>query len=80
MDILSEIMLYVSDSLFNWWLLEHAKNNLEFFVPNHKGNTLYRAIEACFLDLGIGRVFFITIDDAIFNDTILTYVKKCIIG
>lgn len=53
---------------------------LNFLFQITKVIHFIKLLKHVFLDLGIGRVFFITIDDAIFNDTILTYVKKCIIG
>ncbi|TXG59748.1 hypothetical protein EZV62_014321 [Acer yangbiense] len=37
-------------------------------VPNHKGETIGKIIEACLLDWGIERVFTITVDNASAND------------
>ena len=63
----------------NGWNLQ--KRILNFCqVPNHKGDTLGRAIEACLLDWGIDRILCITVDNASSNDTALTYLKKCVNG
>ena len=63
----------------NGWNLQ--KRILNFCkVPNHKGDTLGRAIEACLLDWGIDRILCITVDNASSNDTAITYLKKCVNG
>ncbi|TXG57149.1 hypothetical protein EZV62_018462 [Acer yangbiense] len=45
-------------------------------VPNHKGETIGKIIEACLLDWGIERVFTITVDNASANDVAVKYVKR----
>ncbi|KAK3222513.1 hypothetical protein Dsin_009538 [Dipteronia sinensis] len=45
-------------------------------VPNHKGETIRKIIEACLIDWGIDRVLTITVDNASANDVAIKYVKR----
>ncbi|KAK0582640.1 hypothetical protein LWI29_028046 [Acer saccharum] len=56
---------------------ELHKRILNFYVvPNHKGETIGKIIEACLLGWGIKRVFMITIDNASANDVAIKYVRR----
>ncbi|KAK2633714.1 hypothetical protein Ddye_028506 [Dipteronia dyeriana] len=56
---------------------ELHKRILNFCVlPNHKGETIGKIIEACLLDWSIDRVFTITVDNASANDVAIKYVKN----
>ena len=43
-------------------------------IPNH-GETIGKVIESCLHEWGIGSVCTITIDNALANDTVISYLK-----
>ncbi|XP_054801465.1 zinc finger BED domain-containing protein RICESLEEPER 1-like [Prosopis cineraria] len=45
-------------------------------IENHRGDTIGKTIEKCLLEWGIEKVFTITMDNASFNDTALSYLKR----
>ncbi|KAL6276202.1 hypothetical protein ACE6H2_019803 [Prunus campanulata] len=57
------------------WVLH--KRILNFCViPNHKGDTIGRLVEACLNGWGIDKVFTISVDNASSNDGCISYMKK----
>ncbi|XP_054780792.1 zinc finger BED domain-containing protein DAYSLEEPER-like [Prosopis cineraria] len=67
--------LYLAHFIDNDWNLH--KRILSFYmVENHKGDTIGKTIERCLSDWGIQNVFTITMDNATFNDTALSYLKR----
>ena len=58
----------------DWKLHKRIINFLK--VPNHKGVTIGREIEACMLELGIDSIFTVTMDNATSNDGALDYLKR----
>ncbi|KAK3220223.1 hypothetical protein Dsin_014193 [Dipteronia sinensis] len=68
-------MVITSHFIDSGWELH--KRTLNFcVVPNHKGETIGKIIEACLIDWGIDRVLMITIDNASANDVAIKYVKR----
>ena len=58
----------------DWKLHKRIINFLK--VPNHKGVTIGREIEACMLEWGIDSIFTVTVDNATSNDGALDYLKR----
>ncbi|KAK9116769.1 hypothetical protein Sjap_015716 [Stephania japonica] len=57
------------------WKLQ--KKILNFFqIPNHKGDTIGKAMEKCLLEWGIERVFTVTVDNATSNDVAVSYLVR----
>ena len=57
-----------------WKLHKRIINSLK--VPNHKGVTIGREIEACMLEWGMDSIFTVTVDNATSNDGALYYLKR----
>ncbi|KAL3363169.1 hypothetical protein AABB24_012459 [Solanum stoloniferum] len=56
------------------WNLQ--KKILNFFhIPDHKGETIAKGIEACLLDWGIENLFTVTLDNATANSAAITHLK-----
>ncbi|XP_049400057.1 zinc finger BED domain-containing protein RICESLEEPER 1-like [Solanum stenotomum] len=56
------------------WKLQ--KKILNFFqTPDHKGETIAKAIESCLLDWGIENLLTVTLDNATANDAAITHLK-----
>ncbi|KAH0691482.1 hypothetical protein KY289_018840 [Solanum tuberosum] len=56
------------------WNLQ--KKILNFFhIPDHKGETIAKGIEACLLDWGIENLFTMTLDNATANSAAITHLK-----
>lgn len=45
-------------------------------IPNHKGETIGKAIEMCLKEWGIEKVFAITVDNASSNNVAISHIKK----
>lgn len=57
----------------NWKL---QKKILNFFqVPDYKGETIAKGIEAFLLDWGIEKPFIVTLDNASVNDAAIRHLK-----
>ena len=57
------------------WKLQ--KRILNFcIVPNHKGETIGKIIEQCLHGWGVDKVFTVTVDNAISNDSALTTLEE----
>lgn len=57
------------------WILH--KRIINFCViSSHKGEAIGKALEACMIEWGVGRVCTITVDNASANDVAIAYVKK----
>jgi hypothetical protein len=46
----------------------HKRILIFFLIPNYKGETIGKKIEACMLGLGIRSIFTITVDNVSSND------------
>ncbi|PON31370.1 Ribonuclease H-like domain containing protein [Parasponia andersonii] len=45
-------------------------------IPNHKGETIGKVIEACLKQWGIEKVFTITVDNATSNNGAISHIRK----
>ncbi|XP_052181165.1 zinc finger BED domain-containing protein DAYSLEEPER-like [Diospyros lotus] len=59
---------------FEWKMQKRILNFCQ--IPNHKGETIGKAIEACLKQWGIENVFTITVDNAASNNGAIGHMKK----
>ena len=56
--------------------MEVTKKILNFFqTPDHKGETIAKAIESCLLDWRIENPVTVTLDNSTTNDAAITHLK-----
>ena len=58
----------------NWQLRKRILNFCMIF--SHKGKAIGKALEACMIEWGLGKVCTITVDNASANDVTISYLKK----
>ncbi|KAK9091066.1 hypothetical protein Sjap_024243 [Stephania japonica] len=70
-----DYMVLTAHFIDSEWKLQ--KKILNFFqIPNHKGDTIGKAMEKCLLEWGIERVFTVTVDNATSNDVAVFYLAR----
>ena len=45
-------------------------------MENYKGETLGKVVEMCFLDWGIDKILTISVDNAAFNNGLISFIQK----
>ena len=61
----------------NDWKLQRRIINF-YLTPNHKGETIKKKkhVEACLNEQGVNKLVTIIMDNASFNDEVITYLNK----
>ena len=77
MDICSNLnhMCLIAYFMDSDWKIH--KRILSFhLVENHKGETLGKAVEICVLDWGIYKILTITVNNAVSNSELISFIQK----